>query len=55
MELLHPATHLRRVEVEGVAPIDAERDDLDSFLGVDITEYYDGESLETASAVKSTA
>lgn len=50
MELLRPAAGLRRVEVEGVAAGDAKDTDPDAFLGVDLTEYYGGDSLNDAEA-----
>jgi hypothetical protein len=50
MELLRPAARLRRVEVEGVAAGDAADTDPDAFLGVDLTEYYGGDSLADAEA-----
>ncbi|HEX8407801.1 MAG TPA: hypothetical protein VF883_02985 [Thermoanaerobaculia bacterium] len=52
MELLHPATRLRRVEMEAVAAADADGTDADAFLAVDLTEYYGGESLADADAAE---
>ncbi|PYQ27322.1 MAG: hypothetical protein DMF56_20440 [Acidobacteria bacterium] len=50
LDLLHPITELRRLVMEGVAPEDATGDD-ETFLGVDLTEYYGGDRLANAHTV----
>ncbi|MHB0970784.1 MAG: hypothetical protein ACYC7A_21970 [Thermoanaerobaculia bacterium] len=50
LDLLHPATGLRRLIMEGVAPEDVSGDD-ETFLGVDLTEYYGGDRLANAHTV----
>jgi hypothetical protein len=48
MDLLYPGAGLRRVVLEGIAPTDAEGESADTYLGVDLTEYFGGDTLETA-------
>lgn len=47
MDLLAPSTELQLVRLEGPSPVDAPEED-DAFLGCDLTEYFGGESFETA-------
>jgi hypothetical protein len=50
LALVDPASDLRLVRLEGPSPTDAPDDD-DLFLGVDLIEYFGGESAEAASRV----
>jgi hypothetical protein len=50
LDLLHRATELRRLIMEGVAPEDAWGDN-ETFLGVDLTEYYGGDRVANAHTV----
>lgn len=50
LALLDPTDSLAVVRIEGLSPADADEDD-DRFLGVDVTEYHDGDSMATASLV----
>lgn len=50
LALVDPRSSLSLVRLEGLNPADAEDGD-DRFLGVDLTEYYGGESLQTGSRV----
>lgn len=51
LDLLHPVTELRRLVMEGVAPEDTAIGDGETFLGIDLTEYYGGENLANAPTV----
>jgi hypothetical protein len=48
VRLLDPKADLRRVKIEGVAPIDAAASDNAAFLAVDVTEYFGGDEFATA-------
>jgi hypothetical protein len=53
VQLLNPRSGLCQVEMENVSPVDADGVDEagDLFLGVDLTEYYDGKDFFTAAKV----
>lgn len=52
LDLLHPYTGLVRLVIENVSPADqATPGDLAAFLGVDVSEYYDGTDVATAQTV----
>lgn len=51
VQLLAPRAKLRRVVMEGVTPADGVEVDDDLFLGVDLSEYYEGDDFASATAV----
>lgn len=53
LALTDPATGLRLVRLEGPSPIDVPDDD-DLFLGIDLIEYFGGESAADASRIVAT-
>lgn len=50
LALVDPRSSLKVVRMEGLAPADADEND-DQFLGVDVTEYHNGETVAEASLV----
>ena len=50
VQLLNPRSGLHRVVMEGLPPTDADNDN--SFLGVDLSEYYGCDELKTAERVE---
>lgn len=51
VQLLDPHAKLQRVVMEGVTTADGVAVDNDLFLGVDFTEYYEGDDFASAAAV----
>src|SRR6266498_2098989 len=52
LHLIAPRTRLKLVVMEGVTPTDGNAGDSDDlFLGVDISEYYEGTDLGSATGV----
>jgi hypothetical protein len=52
LDLLHPRTTLVRVEVEGIAEEDAAPEAVDKLLGVDLAEYFGGDTAANATRVE---
>ena len=51
LKMIAPNSHLERVVIEGVSPIDRTGSPRRAFLAADITEYYGGEHFDNATAV----
>lgn len=53
LQLLNPNNHLKRIFIEKVSPVDGIQPLMneDYFLGVDLSEYYGGDELNTATRV----